>query len=46
MIFRQLFDKESSTFTYILASENTQEAIIIDPVFAQVERDAQLISEL
>lgn len=43
MIFEQLFDKESSTFTYILADEKTREAVIIDPVDNQVRRDFQFI---
>jgi sulfur dioxygenase len=46
MIFRQLFDKESSTFTYILGDEITRKSIIIDPVFEQVDRDLELIHEL
>ena len=36
MIFRQLFDEASSTFTYILADKDTKEAVIIDPVLEQV----------
>jgi glyoxylase-like metal-dependent hydrolase (beta-lactamase superfamily II)/rhodanese-related sulfurtransferase len=46
MIFRQLFDQASSTFTYLLASEKTGEAVIIDPVFEQHARDAALVREL
>lgn len=46
MIFRQLFDPQSSTFTYLLADENTREAVLIDPVFEQVRRDAALLHEL
>jgi glyoxylase-like metal-dependent hydrolase (beta-lactamase superfamily II) len=46
MIFRQLFDKESCTYTYLLADESSREAILIDPVLEQVERDARLIDEL
>ncbi len=46
MIFRQLFDPESSTYTYLLADEETREALLIDPVRDQVERDAQLLEEL
>ena len=46
MLFRQLFDPESSTYTYLLADAATREAVIIDPVRDQVERDAQLIEEL
>ncbi len=46
MIFKQLIDTETSTYTYLLADENSKEAIIIDPVVEQVERDTQLINEL
>ena len=35
----QLFDPESSTYTYVLFDENTREALIIDPVDTQIERD-------
>ena len=43
LLFRQLFDKESCTYTYILADDDTREAIIIDPVIDQVERDIKMI---
>jgi glyoxylase-like metal-dependent hydrolase (beta-lactamase superfamily II) len=46
MIFRQLFDPRSSTFTYLLADESTREAALIDPVFEQARRDAALLNEL
>lgn len=46
MIFRQLFDKDSSTYTYLVADEATREAALIDPVLEQVERDLGLIGEL
>ena len=46
MIFRQLFEKESSTYTYILADEGTLEGVIIDPVRETLTRDLQLIEEL
>jgi sulfur dioxygenase len=46
MLFRQLFDPETSTYSYLLADESTREAILIDSVREQVERDAQLIAEL
>lgn len=46
MIFRQLFDQVSSTYTYLLADERTREAVLIDPVFEQHARDAALIREL
>ncbi len=46
MIFRQLFDKESSTYTYLVADEKTGEAALVDPVVEHVERDLKLVSEL
>ncbi len=46
MIFYQLFEAESSTYTYLLGDPNTKQAIIIDPVLETVERDLQLIREL
>jgi sulfur dioxygenase len=46
MLFRQLFDLETSTYTYLLADEATRDAIIIDPVLTQIERDIGLIQEL
>lgn len=46
MLFRQLYDAESSTYTYLLADRRTREAVIIDPVVEQVDRDTALISEL
>jgi sulfur dioxygenase len=45
-IFRQLFDAESSTFTYLLGHAGSRLALLIDPVLEQVERDATLIKEL
>ncbi|MGH7227121.1 MAG: MBL fold metallo-hydrolase, partial [Gemmataceae bacterium] len=46
MIFRQLFDSQSSTYTYLLADDKTRDAVMIDPVFEQVRRDAALVGEL
>lgn len=46
MIFRQLFDQVSSTYTYLLADEQTRKAVIIDSVFEQHARDHALIREL
>jgi sulfur dioxygenase len=46
LIFRQLFDPQSSTYTYLLGSSKHGEAILIDPVFEQVRRDSALIAEL
>lgn len=45
-VFRQLFDPTSSTCTYLLGCSATREALLIDPVFEQVRRDAALIGEL
>ena len=45
-IFFQLFEPETSTYTYLIADEMTKEAAIIDPVLENVERDAKLIEEL
>jgi sulfur dioxygenase len=42
----QLIDKDTSTYTYLLSDPATGEAIIIDPVVGQVERDSGLIKEL
>lgn len=46
MIFRQFFEKESSTYTYLLADPQTKEAVLIDPVLETVERDAQFVREM
>src|SRR5438067_11659840 len=46
MIFRQLFDSVSGTYTYLLASRRGGEALIIDPVLAKVDRYIQLVDEL
>ncbi|MCB9785658.1 MAG: MBL fold metallo-hydrolase [Deltaproteobacteria bacterium] len=46
MIFRQLFDAPTWTFTYLLADEDTREAILIDTVFEQHLRDVALLREL
>ncbi|MBZ8180282.1 MBL fold metallo-hydrolase [Oscillatoria salina] len=46
MLFRQLYDNETSTYTYLIADEKTKEAILVDPVIEQVERDLKLIQEL
>ncbi|HYX32007.1 MAG TPA: MBL fold metallo-hydrolase [Oligoflexus sp.] len=46
MIFRQLFDRETSTYTYLLADADTKEAVLIDPVQEQVDRDLRLLGEL
>jgi glyoxylase-like metal-dependent hydrolase (beta-lactamase superfamily II)/rhodanese-related sulfurtransferase len=46
LIFRQLFDPQSSTYTYLLGDRKSGSAVLIDPVFEQVQRDAALVSEL
>ncbi len=46
MLFRQLFDKTSSTYTYLLASRQGGEALLIDPVFTQTSRYLTLLEEL
>lgn len=46
MIFRQLFDSVSGTYTYLLASRRGGEALIIDPVIEKVDRYMQLVKEL
>jgi len=46
MIFRQLFDSVSGTYTYLLASRRGGEALIIDPVIEKVQRYLQLVNEL
>jgi sulfur dioxygenase len=46
MIFRQLFDATSGTYTYLLASRAGGEALIIDPVLEKVDRYLQLVCEL
>ena len=46
MIFRQLYDATSSTYTYLLADEASREALLIDPVFEQFQRDLAMLREL
>lgn len=46
VLFRQLFDAESSTYTYLIADIKSSQALLIDPVESQVERDLRLLSEL
>src|SRR5271163_1675761 len=46
MIFRQLFDSTSGTYTYLLASRPGGEALIVDPVLEKVDRYLQLVREL
>ena len=46
MIFRQLFDSTSGTYSYLIASRRGAEALIIDPVLEKVDRYIQLLNEL
>ena len=46
MIFRQLFESDSSTYTYLIADPDSREAILIDPVRETVSRDLQLLNDL
>ena len=46
LVFRQLFDATSSTYTYLLGDAASGEAVLIDPVFEHVRRDAALLREL
>ena len=46
MIFKQLFDQKSSTYTYLIASSKGREALIIDPVLENVDEYIQLLKEL
>ncbi len=46
MIFNQLFDIKSSTYTYIIASDKGREALIIDPVIENTEEYLNLLNEL
>lgn len=46
MIFRQLFEPVSSTYTYLLGCPDTGQAVLIDPVVNSVDRDLQVLQEL
>ena len=46
MIFKQVFDQKSSTYTYLIASSEGREALIIDPVLENVDSYIKLLSEL
>ncbi len=46
MIFKQVFDQKSSTYTYLIASSKGREALIIDPVLENVEEYIKLLTEL
>ena len=46
MIFRQLFDNKSSTYTYIISSGKGREALVIDPVIENTETYLKILKEL
>lgn len=46
LVFRQLFERESSTYTYLLGCAETREAVLIDPVLETVDRDLAAVDEL
>lgn len=46
MLFRQLFEPDSSTYTYLISCEETGETALIDPVLDTVDRDLELLREL
>ena len=46
MLFRQLFEPESSTYTYLLGCTETGQAVLLDPVVETVERDLALVAQL
>jgi glyoxylase-like metal-dependent hydrolase (beta-lactamase superfamily II)/rhodanese-related sulfurtransferase len=46
IVFRQLFDPQSSTYTYLVADPRSRQAVLIDPVFEQARRDDALLREL
>lgn len=46
MLFRQLFETDSSTYSYLLGCEETRECVLIDPVIDTVERDLEVIQAL
>ena len=46
MIFKQIFDKKSSTYTYMIASDKGREALIIDPVLENIDNYIKTLNEL
>ena len=46
MIFRQLYEPESSTYTYLFADPQTRAAVLLDPVVETVERDLAVLQKL
>ncbi len=45
-LFRQLFDTETSSYTYLIADQQTGDAVLVDPVLEQVDRDLQVLDQL
>jgi sulfur dioxygenase len=45
-LFAQLFDRESCTYTYLLADAYSKDAVLIDPVIELIERDLEVVGEL
>eukprot|EP00929_Paragymnodinium_shiwhaense_P073271 TRINITY_DN372_c0_g1_i1.p1 TRINITY_DN372_c0_g1~~TRINITY_DN372_c0_g1_i1.p1 ORF type:complete len:761 (-),score=159.87 TRINITY_DN372_c0_g1_i1:513-2795(-) len=45
LVFEQLFDEKSSTFTYLLGCKTSKEAVLIDPVLEQTTRDLQMLDK-
>lgn len=45
LLFRQLFDRTSCTYTYLLADKTTRAAVLIDPVDALIDRDLKLVAD-
>jgi glyoxylase-like metal-dependent hydrolase (beta-lactamase superfamily II) len=46
LLFRQFFDPESSTYTYLIADSQSKEAVLVDTVLEQVDRDLQVLEDL
>jgi len=46
MLFRQLFDQDSWTYTYLIADASIGKAVLVDTVIGQVDRDYKLLNEL
>ncbi|NEU84476.1 FAD/NAD(P)-binding protein [Nostoc sp. UIC 10630] len=46
LLFRQFFDPETSSYTYLIADRQTGDAVLVDPVLEQVDRDLQSLDEL
>ena len=46
LVFRQFFDPESSTYTYLIADSQIKDAVLVDAVLEQVERDLQILHDL